>query len=67
MASDVVSIPRDEFDFLVKCRRIVESEFEEKYSKKFIEEVKASEEAYKKGEFVRFKTVKEAKAFFDRA
>ena len=34
MASDIVSIPKEEFDFLVKCRRLVESEFEEKYSKK---------------------------------
>ena len=65
MASDIVSIPKEEFDFLVKCRHLVESEFEEKYSKKFIEEVKESEEAYKKGEFVRIKSSKERKKLFD--
>lgn len=67
MASDTVCIPKAEFDFLVKCKQIVESDFEEKYSKEFVAAVKESEEAYKKGDFVRFKSVKEAKAFFDKA
>lgn len=65
MAKETVTIPKEEYRLLVKCRHIVESEFEEKFSKEFIEEVKESEEAYKKGEFVRVKNSEERKKLFD--
>ncbi len=54
MESDVVSIPREEFELLVKCRRIVDSDFEEKFTDEFIKAVKKSEEDYRKGRFIRF-------------
>ena len=55
MVNDVVTIPKEEYDMLVKCRHIVESEFEEKFSAEFIRDIKKSEAAFKKGDFVRFK------------
>jgi len=60
-----VIISKKEYEFLVKCRKIVDSEFEERFSKKFIEDVKKSEEAYKRGEFVRVKNSEERKKLFD--
>ena len=51
---DAVTIPKEEFELLVKCRRIVDSDFEEKFSDEFIKAVKKSEEDYKKGKFIRF-------------
>ncbi len=65
MGSDTVAISREEYELLVKCRHIVESEFEEKFSKEFIKAVKKSEEAYKKGEFVVVKNSKDRKKLFD--
>lgn len=67
MTTSVVTIPKEDYELLLKCKHIVESEFEEKFSEKFIKAVKESERAYKEGKYVRFNNVKEAKAFFDKA
>ena len=63
--AETVTIPKEEYKRLVKCRSIVESEFEEKFSKKFIEDVKKAEEEYSKGNFVRFRDKEEAKKYLD--
>ncbi|MEK6869178.1 MAG: hypothetical protein AABX74_03045 [Nanoarchaeota archaeon] len=63
--SETITIPKEEYDRLVKCRHIVESEFEEKFSEEFIRDIKESEEAYRKGEFVRVKNSKERRKLFD--
>ena len=65
MSKEIVTIPKEEYELLLKCRHIVESEFEEKFSEKFIREIKESEEAYKKGEFVRVKNSEDRKRLFD--
>ena len=66
MVTETITIPKQEYKLLLKCRHIVESDFEVKFSKKFIKALKESEKAYKKGEFIRFKNAKEAKAYFDK-
>ncbi|MAG91725.1 hypothetical protein CMO83_03550 [Candidatus Woesearchaeota archaeon] len=63
--AETVTIPKDEYELLVKCRHIIESDFEEKFSKEFVEEVKKSEEEYNKGEFARFGNSEEAKKYLD--
>lgn len=63
--SETVTIPKKEYDRLIKCRRIVESEFEEKYSEEFIRDIKQSEEAYKKGNFTEIRNSQERKRLFD--
>ncbi|MBI2647053.1 hypothetical protein HYW99_01125 [Candidatus Woesearchaeota archaeon] len=65
MRREIVSIPKDEYELLLRCKHIVESEFEEKFSEEFIKEVKESEEAYKKGEFVRIKSSEDRRKLFD--
>jgi len=45
-----VCIPRERYEYLIKCERLVDMEFEEKFSDAFIAEVKESEEAYGRGE-----------------
>lgn len=65
MATDTVCIPKEEYEFLMKCRHIVHAEFEETFSPDFIIAVKESEESYKKGQFVRVKNSKERKKLFD--
>ena len=67
MASDVVIIPKKEYELLLKCKHIVESEFEENFSEQFIKAIKKSEEDYRRGDYLRFKNVEEAKRHFDRA
>lgn len=61
---ETVTIPKDEYELLVKCRHIVESDFEEKFSEEFIKDVKESEEAYKNGDFVNVKNSEERKKLF---
>ncbi|HIH10345.1 MAG TPA: hypothetical protein HA254_06810 [Candidatus Diapherotrites archaeon] len=65
MAAEVVTIPKKDYELLVKCRHIVESEFEEKYSEAFIRDIKESEDAYEKGDFVRVKNSQERRKLFD--
>ena len=65
MAAEVVTIPKKDYELLVKCRHIVESEFEEKYSEAFIRDIKESEDAYEKGDFVRVKNSQERRELFD--
>ena len=60
-----ICIPKERYEYLVKCERLVDMEFEETFSKQFIKEVQESEESYKKGEFIRVKTSKERKKLFD--
>jgi len=63
--AETITLPKEEYELLVKCRHIVESEFEEKFSKEFIRDIKESEEAYRKGEFMRVKNSKERRKLFD--
>ncbi len=65
MEGDVVSIRREEFELLVKCRRIVDSDFEEKFSDEFIKAVKKSEKDYNKGRFIRFSSKEEMSKHLD--
>ncbi len=63
--TETVTIPKQEYRLLLKCKHIVDSEFEGKFSKKFIKAIKESEKAYKRGEFVTVKDSKERKKLFD--
>jgi len=65
MASDTINISRDEYELLVKCRHIVQSEFEENFSEKFIKAVMKSEEDYRKGKVVRIRNSQERRKLFD--
>ena len=63
--AETVTIPKKEYELLVKCKRIVESEFEERFSEKFIRDIKKAEEEYKEGNFVRFDSRAAAKEHLD--
>ena len=65
MAKETITIPKEEYEILVKCKHIVESDFEEKFSEQFIKEIKESEESYKRGEFIRVKNSEERRKLFD--
>ena len=65
MTSDAVTIPQEEYEFLLKCRHLVEAEFEEHFSPAFVMAVKESEDAYKRGDVVRVKSREERKKLFD--
>lgn len=65
MATDVVTISKEEYDLLVQCKHIVKSEFEENFSKKFIMAVEESEDEYKKGDVVIVKNSEERKKLFE--
>ncbi len=63
--SETICIPKERYEYLVKCERLVDMEFEEKFSREFIDEVKESEEAYKRGDFIKVKNSEERKKTFD--
>jgi len=65
MAKETITIPKEEYELLVKCKHIIESDFEEKFSEQFIKEIKESEESYKRGDFVRVKSSEERRKLFD--
>ena len=65
MPGNVVTIPKKEYELLLKCKHIVESEFEENFSEEFIKQIKESEEAYKKGKFVKVSSSEERRKLFD--
>lgn len=62
---DTICIPRARYKHLVKCEKIVDSEFSEKFSEKFIFEVKESESEYNKGEITRVKDKAKRKKLFN--
>ncbi len=64
METETVTIPKEEYEFLVKCRHIVDAEFEGYFSPQFIMAVKESEEAYKKGKVVHVKNADERRRLF---
>lgn len=63
--TETITIPKEQYKLLLKCKEIVESDFEVKFSKKFIKALKKSEKEYKKGEFVTVKSSQERKKLFD--
>ncbi len=65
MTTSVVTIPKEDYELLLKCKHIVESDFEEKFSEEFIKAVKESERAYKEGKYVRVKGSQERRKLFD--
>ena len=60
-------VPKREYIglLLMRCEWLVDMEFEERFSEKFIMEVKESKEAYNKGEFVKVEGSKERKKLFE--
>ena len=64
MTTETVTIPKEEYKFLVKCRHIIDAEFGEHFSPQFIMAVKESEEAYKKGDVVKIKSRDERRKLF---
>ncbi len=62
---ETICIPRERYEYLTRCERLVDMEFEEKFSKEFIAEVKESEEAYKKGKYVEVSDKEERKKLFE--
>jgi len=63
--TQTVTIPKMEYELLLKCRHLVDSEFEGEFSDEFIEAVKESEKAYKKGEVVVCKSREEREKLFE--
>ncbi|MEK6961536.1 MAG: hypothetical protein AABX47_10295 [Nanoarchaeota archaeon] len=63
--SDTICIPKEEYDFLIRCRHIVASEFSERFSDRFIAAVKESEESHRRGESIRVNNPPERRALFD--
>lgn len=63
--TEAVTIPREEYEFLLKCRHIVDAEFEEHFRPAFIFAVKESEEAYRNGRYVKVKNPSERKKLFN--
>ena len=62
---ETVCIPRERYEYLVKCERLVAMEFEEKFSDEFIAEVKESEEAYERGEYIEVENREEREKLFE--
>ena len=62
---ETICITKERYEYLTKCERLVDMEFEENFSKTFVVEVRESEEAYKKGEYKEVKSKKERKKLFD--
>lgn len=63
--TETITIPKKEYKLLIKCKHIVKSEFEERFSKKFVQDVKKAEDEYRKGNFVRFDNKSEARKYLD--
>jgi hypothetical protein len=63
--SETICIPKERYEFLLNCEKLVESEFNEKFSKEFLKEVKKSEEAFKKGEYIEVKSSSDRDQIFD--
>ena len=62
---ETICIPRKRYEYLIKCERLVDMEFEEKFSDEFIAEVKESEEAYARGEYIEVKNRGEREKLFE--
>ncbi len=62
---ETVCIPRERYEHLVKCERLVAMEFEENFSDEFMAEVKESEEAYERGEYIEVENREERAKLFE--
>ena len=60
-----VCIPKERYEYLIECERLVDMEFEERFSETFIKEVRESEIDYEEGRFKEFKTMEEVKDYLD--
>ncbi|KAF5437751.1 hypothetical protein C5S35_02465 [Candidatus Methanophagaceae archaeon] len=56
---ETIRSPRKRYEYLIKCERLVDMEFEEKFSDEFIAEVRESEAAYARGEYIEVKDKEE--------
>ena len=63
--SDTICIPRERYEYLIKCERLVDMEFEDLFSDSFVKEVRDSEEDYESGRYDRFKYLKDARKHLD--
>jgi hypothetical protein len=65
MMSSTICIPRERYEHLIKCEKIVDSEFTEKFSEDFIRSVKESQAEYEKGDYTKIKDKKHRDKIFD--
>ncbi|MFH1773671.1 MAG: hypothetical protein ABH874_01780 [Methanobacteriota archaeon] len=60
---DVVTIPKREYEFLVKCKTILELERDEEFAPEFLEKLKRAEGSIKAGKGKTFKTSEEVEKY----
>jgi chorismate mutase len=65
MTEATVNIPEKEYLILLKYRKLVDAEFEEKFTEKFLEDVRKSEKAHQKGEYIRCSSREERDRLFE--
>lgn len=60
-----VTIPKDEYEQLLDCRRIVEKRYPEELSEAMKRDIEKSQDDIRKGKYVKFKNWREAKKHLD--
>jgi hypothetical protein len=60
-----ITIPKKEYEFLVKLKEYVEADFEGRLSKKMMNSIKKSRAQYNKGKFVTARNSRERKKMFN--
>ena len=64
--SEAVTIPKDEYEALLKCKDIVESDFDESFSEEFIKKIKRIEAEVASGKKVSFKSKDEMNRYLEQ-
>ena len=64
--SEAVTIPREEYEALLKCKEIVESDFEEKFSEAFIRKISRIEADVASGRKISFDSKDEMNRHLER-
>lgn len=62
---EVVTIPREEYEFLKKCERVLYEDIGEQFNENFIRTVKRAREQLKKGKGVLCKSKAERSRYFE--
>lgn len=65
MRDVTVTLPEEEYKYLLKCRRIIELETDKEFSIEFLHELRKSEEDIETGKGIHLKSKKEVKKFLN--
>lgn len=64
--AETITIPKEEYNDLMDCRKVIELEYDQQLSKELLKKLKETQQSIKQGKGTRLNSLEELEAYFDK-